>query len=275
MNVRSMRRDSLHRQERNALDAELGRGALRVRRESPIETNKRTGAPAEGTLSDLMKRCALLEGLSPQDLQRDCPTAATYSFRHGSAIYYQGKRCDDLFCILDGQIKLARVNREGRELTTALMTVGELFGPALGAQGARQTLETATAKGSVVVWRVAAEEFHQLLLNRPVLGLRMVEALARRQRQTQRRLECAVFKRAQARLAETLRELSGAFEPRCEHGFGTHIRITQQELADLVGATRPVVSTILNRLRKQGVLGYSREYLCVRSIETIEQLIGE
>lgn len=236
---------------------------------------KRTEAPAEAALGDLMKRCALLEGLSAQDLQRDCPTATTYSFRHGGAIYHQGKRCGDLFCLLDGQIKLARVNREGRELTTALMTVGEFFGPALGAQGLRQALETATARGSVTVWRVAAKEFHQLLLNQPVLGSRMVEALARRQRQMERRLECFAFKRAEARLAETLRELSGAFEPRCEHGFGTHIRLTQQELADLVGATRPVVSTILNRLRKQGVLGYSREYLCVRSIETIEHLIGE
>jgi CRP/FNR family transcriptional regulator, cyclic AMP receptor protein len=236
---------------------------------------KRTRAPAESSLSGLIKRCALLDGLSAQDLQRDCPTAAAYSVRQGSAIYYQGKRCDDLFCILEGQIRLARVNREGREVTTALMTIGEFFGPALGAQGARQALETATARGSVTVWRVAAKEFHQLLLNRPVLGLRMVEALTQRQRHTERRLECFVFKRAEARLAETLRELSGAFEPRCEHGFGTHIRLTQQELADLVGATRPVVSTILNRLRKQGVLGYSREYLCVRSIETIEQLIGE
>ena len=246
-----------------------------IGRKSPIEMKKRAKAPAEGTLSDLIKRCALLEGLSPQDLQRDCPTAAIYSVRHGSAIYYQGKRCDDLFCVLDGQIRLARVNREGREVTTALMIIGEFFGPALGAQGAHQALETATARGPVAVWRVAAKEFHQLLLNQPVLGLRMVEALTRRQRQTERRLECFVFKRAEARLAETLRELSGAFEPRCEHGFGTHIRITQQELADLVGATRPVVSTILNRLRKQGVLGYSREYLCVRSIETVERLIGE
>jgi CRP/FNR family transcriptional regulator, cyclic AMP receptor protein len=236
---------------------------------------KRNEARAEGTLGDLLKPGALLEGLSAQDLQRDCPTATITSFQHGSAIYHQGKRCDDLFCLLDGQIKLARVNREGRELTTALMTIGEFFGPTLGAQGVRQALETATARGSVTVWRVAAKEFHRLLLNQPALGSRMVEALARRQRQMERRLECFAFKRAEARLAETLRELSGAFEPRCEHGFGTHIRLTQQELADLVGATRPVVSTILNRLRKQGVLGYSREYLCVRSIETIEHLIGE
>ena len=235
----------------------------------------RIEAPAGNTQSDLVKRCPLLHGLSPQELRRHCPSATIGSFRHGSAIYHQGRRCDDLFCVLDGQVKLGRVSRDGRELTTALMTAGEFFGPALGAQGVREAPETAAARGPVTVWRVAAKEFHQLLLNQPALGSRMVEALARRQRQMERRLECFAFKRAEARLAETLRELSGAFEPRCEHGFGTHIRLTQQELADLVGATRPVVSTILNRLRKQGVLGYSREYLCVRSIEAIERLIGE
>lgn len=71
----------------------------------------------------------------------------------------------------------------------------------------------------------------------------------------ERRLESFAFKRTQARLAETLRELSGGFATRCEHGFGQHVRLTQQELADLVGASRPVVSTILNTLRDKGVLG--------------------
>ncbi len=230
-------------------------------------------APDMDAISNLMS-CALLEGLPRQDLQRHCPTATIESFQHGGTVYRQGERCGDLFCVLAGQIKLARISRDGRELTTALMTTGDFFGPALGAQSALQAQDTATAKATVSIWRVAAREFHELLSNQPTLGLRVVDVLARRQRQMERRLECFVFKRTEARLAETLRELSGGFEPRCEHGFGSHIRLTQQELADLVGATRPVVSTILNRLRKQGVLGYSREYVCVRSIETIEQLIG-
>ncbi len=70
------------------------------------------------------------------------------------------------------------------------------------------------------------------------------------------------FKHTEVRLAETLIELSGDFATRCEHGFGQHLRLTQQKLADLVGASRPVISTILNKLRDQGILGYSREYVC-------------
>ena len=55
--------------------------------------------------------------------------------------------------------------------------------------------------------------------------------------------------------------------------FEGEIFATQQELADLVGASRPAVSTILNRLRARGVLGYSREYVCVRRIDDITSLI--
>jgi CRP-like cAMP-binding protein len=236
---------------------------------------KGINVPTDITIDDLVERCALLDRVTPQGLLRHCPTARTYTFRHGETIYSQGTRCNYLFIVLSGQVKLARVSLDGHELTTALMVNGEFFGPDLGNSDLPEAQETATAKGSVSVWRVPTKEFHNLLLNYPALSLRIFEVLARRQRQMERRLECFAFKRTEARLAETLRELSRGFEPRCEHGFGMHIRLSQQELADLVGATRPVVSTILNRLRRKGVLGYSREYLCVRAIETVAKLIGE
>lgn len=126
-----------------------------------------------------------------------------------------------------------------------------------------------------MLWCAPYVEFRNLMLHQPVFGMHVVEALARRERQMERRLECFAFKRTEMRLVETLRELSGGFEARCEHGFGQHIRLTQQELADLVGASRPVTSTILNRLRQKGVLGYNREYVCVRDIDAVGQLMGE
>lgn len=219
--------------------------------------------------------CALLAGLSPEVLAQRCPSAAVVMVRHKALLYSQGRRCRDLFCICEGQVKLSRVDREGNELTVGLLIAGELFGPGLSDPQAGEAQETATAKGPLAVWRVPAGEFHALLLGTPMLGLKVIETLSRRQRQLERRLACFAFQRTDARLAETLHELSGGFDRRCEHGFGQHLRITQQELADLVGATRPVVSTLLNRLREQGVLGYSRDYLCVRNIESIERLLGE
>lgn len=213
--------------------------------------------------------------LSAKDLARLCPSAAVKTVRHRAVVYAQGNHCGSVFGICDGQIKLAQVNRDGNELTIGLLTAGDMFGPGLADPRATDAQETATARGTVSLWKVPAEEWHALLVAVPAIGVRLIKAYADRQRQLERRLACIAFQRTETRLAETLRELSGGFDRRCEHGFGQHLRITQQELADLVGATRPVVSTILNRLRDQGILGYSREYLCVRDIDSIERLLHQ
>jgi CRP-like cAMP-binding protein len=168
-------------------------------------------------------------------------------------------------------VTIARTSADGATLTTAVLAAGDFFGPALS--GAAQTEDTARAKGAVSVWRAPIGEFRRLLLNHPDASWEFASILAQRQRRMERRLEGFAFKRVEARLAETFRELSGGFAMRCEHGFGQHLRLSQQELADMVGASRPVVSTILNRLRDKGVLGYNREYVCVRRIEDIESLI--
>jgi len=218
-----------------------------------------------------LEGCPLLAGIPPEDLRRDCPTARIVAIRHRGTIYRQGEPGRTVFCVLDGQVTIARVSYDGATLTTAALGPGDFFGPALS--GATEAEDTARAKGVVSVWRAPINEFRRLLLNHPVVAWEFVSILARRQRQMERRLESFAFKRTEARLVEALRELSGGFATRCDHGFGQHLRLTQQELADLVGASRPVVSTILNRLRDKGVLGYNREYVCVRRIDDIENLI--
>lgn len=214
-------------------------------------------------------------GLSARDLGRLCPSAAVKTVRHRAVVYTQGDHCGSVFRICDGQIKLAQVNGDGNELTIGLLAAGDMFGPGLADARRTEAQETATGRGTVSLWKVPANEWHALIVAVPTIGVQLIRAYADRQRQLERRLACMAFQRIETRLAETLRELSGGFDRRCEHGFGQHLRITQQELADLVGATRPVVSTILNRLRDQGILGYSREYLCVRDIGSIERLLRQ
>lgn len=218
-----------------------------------------------------LKGCPLLAGIPPKDLRRDCPTARVVAIRHRSAIYRLGDPGKTVYCVLHGQVALTRISPDGTTLTTAVLGAGEFFGAALSR--AAEAEDTASAIGAVSIWQTPIDEFQRLLLHHPAVALECVSLLAQRHRRMERRLECFAFKRTEARLAEIFRELSGGFATRCTHGFGQHLRLTQQELADLVGATRPVVSTMLNKLRDQGVLAYSREYVCVRDIKEIDKLI--
>jgi CRP/FNR family cyclic AMP-dependent transcriptional regulator len=212
----------------------------------------------------------LLAAIPAAELKRACPAARVVTVRHRGSIYRQGAPARGIFAVLEGQVTLARGNDAGAMVITAVLSAGEFFGAAPG--GAAVCEDTARAKGAVTLWRASIEEFRNLLARHPDAAWQFITALAQRQRHMERRLEAFAFKRVEARLAEAFRELSGGFASRCEHGFGRHLRLSQQELADLIGASRPVVSTILNRLRDQGVLGYDREYVCVRRISDIERL---
>lgn len=220
--------------------------------------------------SEPLRASALLAAIPTAHLARDCPSARIVVIRHRGSIYRQGEAVRLIYCLLDGQVSTARINADGQLLTTALIGPGEVFGPAISGEALAE--DTARAKGAATVWMAPVTEFQQLLRNHPDSAWEFSTALARRQRQMERRLESLAFKTVEVRLAQTFRELSGDFATRCEHGYGQHLRLSQQELADLVGASRPVVSTILNRLREKGVLNYNREYVCVRRIEDIDSL---
>jgi CRP-like cAMP-binding protein len=70
-------------------------------------------------------------------------------------------------------------------------------------------------------------------------------------------------KRVETRLVETLHELALMFGAPCPHGYSLEIPLTQQDIADLVYASRPAVTKAMNALRRRGVLDYRRDLICV------------
>ncbi len=217
------------------------------------------------------EHCPILSEIAADDLARICPDARRTTRPNRGVVYRQGDPDPHVWCLLEGQVLLSRLGADGSELTTGLLAAGAFFGHAFG--GATVAEDSAHTKGEAVVWRAPLDQFRALLLEDSSAALNFASALADRLRRLERRLEAFAFLRVEARLAQTLRELSGGFATRCEHGFGEHLRLTQQELADLVGASRGVTSTTLNRLRDEGILDYSREYLCVRKFEEVARLI--
>jgi CRP/FNR family transcriptional regulator, cyclic AMP receptor protein len=110
---------------------------------------------------------------------------------------------------------------------------------------------------------VVAHELRAAMEVNPRLAVFVAEYLARSKRSVERRVLRAMTQSVDRRVIETLVELAGSFGARCPHGFSLEIRLTQQDIADLVGASRPVVSSILSGLRKRGLLDYTRDMICV------------
>ena len=191
-----------------------------------------------------------------------CRSAQRVTLADRTALYAQGEPANTLFLILDGFVKTSRICEEGTEITIELLKYGDIAGAshpptAIGTRG------NGVAIGDVVVQRVLAHELRAAMEVSPRLAVFVAEYLARSKRSAEQRLLRAMSQSVDRRVIETLVELADSFGARCPHGFSLEIRLTQQDIADIVGASRPVVSSILSGLRKRGLLNYARDMICV------------
>jgi CRP-like cAMP-binding protein len=191
------------------------------------------------------------------------PALAEIDVPDKGLIYRQGERCSRVFCIIKGIVKLSVMTLQGNEMATALLKRGEIFGCLQSDPRVREIQETAQAVGEVRAYQIDREEFKALLSQEPRLSWWFVEALCARRQQAERKLQNILTQSVEMRVLGTLKELAEMFGVRCVHGYALEIRLTQQDIADLVGASRSVVSTILNVLRRQGMLDYTRDLICI------------
>lgn len=210
------------------------------------------------------------ERLSEAEWRRHCPSFSVLTLVDKVVILRQGDDCDYVFYIAKGRVKLSRMNQRGDQFTLAVLTEGQFFGATMSDQSREVFPDTAEAKGRTVLYRVPMMDFKRFLTSRPALAWQVLGIFSKGQRVLERKLELLMFHDVRSRLVETLRDLAGSHGGNCTHGFELDIKLTQQELADLVGATRPVVSTILNEFKARGILDYHRTLICIQDLKALQ-----
>jgi CRP/FNR family transcriptional regulator, cyclic AMP receptor protein len=177
-------------------------------------------------------------------------------------VFQIGEPTVHIYVVLEGRVKIYRSHRVGRRVTLAILKPGDVFGEdALTVDGVHEqgveALETTT------IGALAAGESRAFLVQKPILVLRVLQNLGQQKRLLERKIADLVFNDVPTRLAEVLLGLAEDYGEACTHGLELELRITQQDLADLIRATRPAVNATLKRFRERGRI-YPRPYvICI------------
>lgn len=209
-----------------------------------------------------------------QRLEDACSTARTLRHRDGATLYRQGEVSSQSFLAITGRIKLTRLRPDGQACVVAIVNAGDFFGLPLHVTEPAPLPDTALAKGAVIVCRIDTAELMRVSMDDPVLATHLVRSASKRLAFSEWRIDCLLAHGIEQRVAAMLVQLAGAYGGRCRHGHEIDMKLTQQELAEFVGATRPVVSSIMNRLREQDIVHYTRTYICIEQLEVLQR-IGE
>lgn len=202
-----------------------------------------------------------------------CRHLSVSNFEDGASIYQQGVHSEAIYYLASGYVKISMVSTEGVERTIGIINSGELFGPGISTAAIENpATETANAKGAVNVYQFPRQDLIALVNSSPAYAEAVFDVMLRRYSILMRQLGSLHFKNARARIAEILLDLVHNYGGVCNHGHQVDIPLTQQELADIAGISRPVASTILNQLREEALLSYTRNYICIDDMDALFQV---
>jgi len=200
-----------------------------------------------------LKKVPLLAELAPEAMGGLAETVEMKEIRRRQVVYLPGDPGNAVFLVNGGRVKVSKVTRDGKELTLAYRGPGEIFGEACLIDGGPRE-EMAEAMENALVTEIQRPEFERLLQTQPMLGYRMTKVLAQRRREVESKIENLVFKDVNSKLAELLLRLATEYGVDDSRGTLVALKITHQEMANLIGSTRETVSLTLAQFKRKGLI---------------------
>jgi CRP/FNR family transcriptional regulator, cyclic AMP receptor protein len=198
-----------------------------------------------------LSHAPLLRELSEADVKAIRPHTHVVTLRRGERLYDEGDIDDQLYVVIDGKVKLTRTSSDGREVLVRVQGPGDMFGELAMFDPTYRT-SNASAVTDARLAAIAHDDLREVLNDRPAIALLLLRELAQRLRIITDANTNLIFTDVPGRVAKALLELSDKFGTQQEDGTLVSHDLTQEELAQLVGASRETVNKALADFAARG-----------------------
>jgi CRP/FNR family cyclic AMP-dependent transcriptional regulator len=201
----------------------------------------------------LLARVPLFAALDDESAASLEATLTRRTLARGHVVFSEGDAGDRLFVILDGKVKISRAAADGRENLLAVLGAAEMFGELSLFDPGPRTASATTVTASTLA-SLDHDDLRPLLIERPGVAVQLLKALAQRLRRTNEAMADLVFTDVPGRVAKALLDLSAKFGVPEDGATRVRHDLTQEELAQLVGASRETVNKALSEFAHRGWL---------------------
>lgn len=170
-----------------------------------------------------------------------------------STIIHAGDKAETLYYLIKGSVAVMVKDDEGREMILSYLNEGSFFGEAGLFEEGQTRSAWVKVKASCEVAEISYKKFRQLIQVNPEILMRLTSQLARRLQNTSRQVTNLAFLDVAGRIAQVLLSLS-KMPDAMTHPDGMQIRITRQEIGQMVGCSRETVGRIIKMLEDQNLI---------------------
>lgn len=216
---------------------------------------------------------AILSTLSYKELLQIRSLTQCKSYSDGQELYRQDDIADHIYWIKEGQTGLTAITDDGHEIIRGIAKPGDVLGDAAVLVRAYYQ-ETASAMGTAVVYRMSGRDFHKLSRTYPEMLHHVCIQLSRKLLKAEGRLTQIMFKKVDTRVREALAEIAKVTES-ADSNKPVTIAVTQQHIANLIGASRQETSKALRRLEDRAIIKLQYGSIVVTSPEKLCEPVPE
>ncbi|PRX99485.1 Crp/Fnr family transcriptional regulator [Allonocardiopsis opalescens] len=219
---------------------------------------------------DVLSKAPLFAALNDEGANALRASITEIRLGRGQRLFAEGDAGDRLYVILSGKVKLTRTAVDGRENLLGVLGPGEMFGE-LSLFDPRPRTASAIAVTDVVLAGLGHDDLRPFLADRPEVAVHLLKALAQRLRRTNDVMADLVFTDVPGRVAKQLLDLAERFGKQGDDGLHVHHDLTQEELAQLVGASRETVNKALADFAGRGWLRIEAKAVVLVDVERMQK----
>lgn len=219
-----------------------------------------------------LKQIHIFNSLSEDEISTLAALTRKRPFRQGEVIFHRDDPGQVLYVIKEGKVKICLTSPDGQEIALAVLGQGECFGELALLDGRLRSTD-AIALEKVECLTLQRGGFQDAIMKHPKIAIQVIEVLCERLRRTNQQVEDLTFLDVDGRVAKKLLELAHDYGVKVADGTQINMRLTQQELAFMVGASRESINKVLGYFTEKGYINVDRQKYTIYSIEDLQRRI--
>ena len=220
-----------------------------------------------------LKQVPLFADLADEEVRELMNVARRRVYRAGEVIFHREDPGQVLYLIKEGKVKICLISPDGQEMTLTVLGKGEYFGEFALLDGLPRSTD-AIASERVECYTLQRSDFHNSIMKNPKIAIQAMEVLSKRLRNTNQMVEDLIFLDVYGRVAKKLLELADAHGAKAEDGgIRIEMRLTQQELASMVGASRESVNKVMGYFTEKNFISTDKHRITLHRIADLKRRI--
>lgn len=220
----------------------------------------------------LLKQIPLFGTFQPADHEQLADLLRRRNLKKGDVLFRKGDEGTALYIIIKGRMKITVPSKLGDEITLAILNRGDFFGEMALLDSLPRSAD-ATAVEETLLYVLNRSDFLSFLIHNENAVRSILYALSSRLRKTDDFLTEVCFLNISARLARRLLEMSESLIHENKPGSSMELKLTQKDLASLLGTTRETINRELKILRDRGIVSTSRNLITIHNLELLKRCI--